>query len=108
MAVSIAHRITGAALYVGTLFLAIYLLATASDAQSFNVVSGLLGSFIGQVALFGYTFALLLHLFGGLRHAIWDAGKGFEPEARDRLATGSVAAAAVVTVVLWIISFILR
>ncbi|WP_374545374.1 succinate dehydrogenase, cytochrome b556 subunit [Rhodoblastus sp.] len=108
MAVSIAHRVTGAALYVGTLLLAVYLLAAASDAPTFNAVSALFHSFIGQLVLFGYTFALLLHLFGGLRHAIWDAGKGFEPEARDRLAYGSVAAAAAATVLLWIVSFIIR
>ena len=33
MAVSIAHRVTGGALYVGTLLLAWYLLAAAGDAH---------------------------------------------------------------------------
>jgi succinate dehydrogenase / fumarate reductase, cytochrome b subunit len=108
MAVSIAHRITGAALYVGTLLLAFYLLAAASDAPTFNAASAIFGSFLGQLVLFGYTFALLLHLFGGLRHAVWDAGKGFDPESRDKLAIGSVTAAAIVTVLLWIVSFIIR
>jgi succinate dehydrogenase / fumarate reductase cytochrome b subunit len=108
MAASIAHRATGAALYAGTLLLAAYLLAAAGDAHSFNFASAIFGSFLGQLVLFGYTFALLLHLMGGLRHAIWDAGKGFDAESRDRLAIGSFAAAGVLTVLLWIVSFIIR
>ncbi|WP_298426197.1 succinate dehydrogenase, cytochrome b556 subunit [Rhodoblastus sp.] len=108
MAASIAHRATGVALYFGTLLLVYYLVAAADDVHSFNFASAIFGSFLGQLVLFGYTFVLLLHVMGGLRHAIWDAGKGFDPEARDKLAIGSFAAAAILTVLLWIVSFILR
>ncbi|HUO55219.1 MAG TPA: succinate dehydrogenase, cytochrome b556 subunit [Rhodoblastus sp.] len=108
MAASIAHRATGAALYAGTLLLVYYLLAAAGDAHSFNFASALYGSFLGQLILFAYTFALLLHLFGGLRHAIWDTGRGMEPGERDKLAIGSFAGAAILTVLLWIVSFIIR
>ena len=108
MTMSIVHRATGIALYGGTLLLVLWLLAAAIGGGFFDGVIWLFASWLGQLVLFGYTFALLLHLFGGLRHAIWDAGKGFEPEARDRLAYGSVAAAAAATVLLWIVSFIIR
>jgi succinate dehydrogenase / fumarate reductase cytochrome b subunit len=107
MAVSIAHRATGGALYAGTLLLAIYLLGASGDAKSFAFVSGLFSSFLGQLVLFGYTFALMLHMLGGLRHAVWDAGKGFEPGERDKLAVGSVIGAGVLTVLIWIVHFIL-
>lgn len=108
MAASIAHRATGVALYAGTLLLAIYLLGAAGDAKSFAVVSAIYGSFLGQLVLFGYTFALLLHVLGGLRHAVWDAGKGFDEKSRDQLAMGSFVGAAVLTVLVWIVSFIIR
>ncbi len=108
MIVSGAHRVSGAALYVGTLLLAWYLLAAASDAHSFQVASGFFGSFFGQLLLFGYTFALMLHAVGGVRHAIWDAGYGFEPGERDVLAWGSLISAGVLTVLIWIAVFILR
>jgi succinate dehydrogenase / fumarate reductase cytochrome b subunit len=108
MAVSIAHRLTGIALYVGTFGLAWYLLAAAGDARSFHFASGLLGSFIGQLILFGYTFALMLHAMGGIRHIIWDAGKGFDPVGRDQLAWGSLIGAGALTVLIWIAVFILR
>src|SRR6266568_1849445 len=83
MAGSIAHRATGAALYAGTLLLAWYLLALAGGPDSFLTASSVFNSFLGQLVLFGYTFALMLHLFGGLRHVVWDAGHGFEPKERD-------------------------
>ncbi len=108
MAASIAHRVTGAALYVGTLLLVIYLLALAGDAASYRAASAFFGSFFGQLILFGYTFALMLHAMGGVRHAIWDAGHGFDPKSRDRIALGSGVAAAVLTVLIWIAVFILR
>jgi succinate dehydrogenase / fumarate reductase cytochrome b subunit len=108
MAASIAHRATGGALYAGTLLLAWYLLAAASDAPTFNFASAIFGSFLGQLVLFGYTFALLLHLFGGLRHAVWDTAQWMEPEQRDRITYASVIAAAVLTVLIWIVSFIIR
>ena len=108
MAVSIAHRVTGVGLYIGTLLLAWYLLAAAGNAHTFQTASAFFGSFFGQLILFGYTFALMLHAMGGLRHAIWDAGEGFDPEVRDKLAWGSLIAAGVLTVLIWIASFILR
>jgi succinate dehydrogenase / fumarate reductase cytochrome b subunit len=83
MAVSILHRATGAALYAGTLLVAWYLLAAAGGKASFAVASGFLGSILGQLILLGYTFALMLHMLGGLRHAVWDAGKGFEAKERE-------------------------
>jgi succinate dehydrogenase / fumarate reductase cytochrome b subunit len=108
MAVSIAHRVTGGALYAGTILLAIYLLGLAGDPRSYALVSAFFGSFFGQLILFGYTFALMVHMMGGVRHAIWDAGHGFDPEQRDLLAFGSVIVAAVLTILIWIAVLILR
>ena len=108
MAVSILHRVTGGALYVGTFLLAYYLLALAGDAHSFQIASAIFGSFLGQLVLFFYTFALMLHAMGGVRHVFWEAGYGFGPEERDRLAWGSVIAAGVLTILIWIAVFILR
>ncbi len=108
MAASILHRVTGAALYFGTLLLAYFLLAASGDSRTYHTAATLFGSFLGQLVLFGYTFALMLHAMGGIRHAIWDAGRGFGPQERDMLAWGSVVAAAALTVLIWIAVFILR
>jgi succinate dehydrogenase / fumarate reductase cytochrome b subunit len=108
MVVSGAHRVSGMVLYIGTLLLAWFLLAAASDKGSFQTASAFFGSIFGQLLLFGYTFALMLHAVGGVRHAIWDSGHGFDPEMRNLLAFGSLISAGVLTVLIWIAVFILR
>ena len=68
MAMSIIHRVTGIALYFGTLLLAWWLIATASGPAAYAHVQGFIGSLFGRLILFGYTWALLHHLLGGMRH----------------------------------------
>ena len=59
MAMSIAHRITGAGLYVGVLLLAWFLIAASTDAASFGAFSAFIESIIGRLVLFGFTWALV-------------------------------------------------
>lgn len=108
MVVSGGHRVSGVALYIGTLLLAWYLIAAASDKGSFATASAFFGSIFGQLLLFGYTFALMLHAVGGIRHAIWDSGRGYGPGARDVLAFASLISAGLLTVLIWIAIYILR
>jgi succinate dehydrogenase / fumarate reductase, cytochrome b subunit len=105
MAMSILHRITGGALYVGTVLVALWLLAAASGPESFATAQWLAGSWLGLLILFGYTWALLHHMFGGLRHFIWDAGRGFERGSRMALAKYSLVASLVATIALWALVF---
>ena len=84
MAMSIAHRISGGALYLGVLLLAWFLIAASADAATFGVFSAFIGSILGQLILLGFTWALFHHLIGGIRHFIWDAGYGMDsPDARS-------------------------
>jgi succinate dehydrogenase / fumarate reductase cytochrome b subunit len=108
MAMSIVHRITGGALYFGTILVAAWLLAAASGEQTFNQVNWFFGSIVGQVILFGYTWAMLHHLLGGLRHLMWDLGYGFEKETSTLLAKANLVASIVLTVVVWAIVLIVR
>ena len=108
MMMSIVHRITGAALYFGTFLLAWWLIAAAAGPAYFDLVDGFFGSFIGRLVLFGYTWALIHHMFGGLRHFIWDTGRGFEPESREFLAKASIIGSVALTVVIWVIAYIVR
>ena len=78
MVMSILHRITGGALYFGTLFLVWWLLAASSSAKQFDIASAFFASWVGQLVLFGYTWALLHHMLGGIRHFIWDTLHGLE------------------------------
>lgn len=101
MTMSIMHRITGAALYFGSLLLAWWLVAAASGPEYFAYVNGLFGSLLGRIVLFGYTWALINHALGGLRHFLWDTGRGYDLATVDKLCWGSLALSVVLTLLLW-------
>src|ERR1700692_2275334 len=83
MMMSIVHRITGGALYVGSLLLAWWLLAAAAGPHAYATFQSVASSFIGRLVLLGYTWALVHHMLGGLRHLVWDTGHGFGPAERE-------------------------
>lgn len=102
---SIIHRLTGVALYFGTLLLAWWLMAAATGATYFDFVNGFFASWLGRLVLFGYTWALLHHMFGGFRHFIWDTGRGFSEKSRMALSRWSLAGSIVLTILLWVIAY---
>jgi succinate dehydrogenase / fumarate reductase, cytochrome b subunit len=108
MAMSIVHRITGAALYFGTLLLVWWLLAAAGSARQFEIASALFASWLGQLVLFGYTWALLHHMLGGVRHLIWDTIHGLEPGEREFLAYATIVGSAVLTILIWGLVYVLK
>src|SRR5579872_930964 len=101
MAMSIAHRITGGALYFGTVLLVFLLLSAASGEAAYDRASAVFGSVPGRIVLFGYSFALIHHMLGGIRHFIWDTGNGMEAGTRDTLAWANLAGSVVLSVALW-------
>ena len=108
MAMSIAHRITGAGLYVGVLLLAWFLLAASMDASAFAYFSAFIQSIIGRLVLFGFTWALFHHLLGGVRHLIWDAGYGMDHPEREQLAQATLIGGVALTLVVWAIGYAVR
>jgi succinate dehydrogenase / fumarate reductase cytochrome b subunit len=72
------HRITGVALTLGTLLLTWWLVAAAYGPGPFATVQGFMASWVGQLLLWGFTFAVFYHLANGVRHLAWDFGWGFE------------------------------
>ena len=101
MMMSIFHRITGAALYAGTLLLAWWLIAASADAASFAFVAGIMNSLIGRLILFGFTWALFHHLLGGVRHFLWDAGLGLDYPEREYLAAATLGGGLFLSVAVW-------
>jgi succinate dehydrogenase / fumarate reductase cytochrome b subunit len=106
MTMSIVHRITGAALYAGALLLAWWLIAAASGPNAYASFESFIGSFIGRVVLFGYTWALMHHMLGGIRHLIWDTLHGFEPSDRELLTLATLIGSITLTVLLWIVGYL--
>ena len=108
MVMSILHRITGAALYFGTVLLAWWLIAAAAGPAYFDFVNDLYGSIFGRIILFGFTWALVHHMLGGIRHFIWDMGAGFERNTREWLAKATIIGSVSLTLILWIIGYSVR
>ena len=108
MAMSVFHRATGAALYVGIALLAVWLVALASGPRAFAAVQGFFGSPIGILILFGYTWALMHHMLGGVRHLVWDFGHGMEPEQRINMARFTLIGSVALTVLIWLVAFLTR
>ena len=103
MAMSIFHRATGIANYAGMVLLVAWLGAAASGQEALNVVNGIYGSWFGQLVLFGFTWSLIHHMLGGIRHFIWDFIIGMEPGQREALAWANLIASIVLTLVVWTI-----
>jgi succinate dehydrogenase / fumarate reductase cytochrome b subunit len=107
MLMSILHRFTGGALYFGTLLVAWWLTAAGSGPKAYGKVAGFVDSFFGRLILFGYTWALIHHMLGGIRHLIWDTGRGFSQQEREGLALATGVGSVILTVLLWIVGFFL-
>ena len=75
---SILHRITGVVLSAGIVVLVYWLAAAAGGSESYAFALTILGSVAGRVFLFGWTLAFFYHFLNGIRHLVWDTGRGFE------------------------------
>lgn len=104
---SIFHRITGVALTVGTVLLAYWLISLAAGPSAFDAAQGFVGSIIGRLLMFGWTFALLYHLCNGIRHLFWDAGRGLELATAELTGKLVLVGAAVLTLLCWVFGYML-
>lgn len=108
MVMSILHRITGVALYFGTMLFGCWILAAAVSPETFEWINGLFGSLIGRLVLFGFTWTFMHHLAGGLRHFLWDTGRGFDKHFSTKLAWATLAFSLTATIAIWVIGYSVR
>ncbi len=101
---SILNRITGIILSVCAVVLVIWLVAAATGPLAYGAVQGAIASWLGQIVLFGATFAFFLHLCGGIRHLVWDTVHGFELQSIYASGWAVVAASVALTVAAWVAS----
>ena len=101
---SVLHRGTGAALGVGTLLVTWWLASVAGGPAAFESYSPVLGSFLGSLVLFGWSWALFYHLCNGIRHLMWDVGFGYDIPSTSLAGKVVVGASFVLTVLLWLVA----
>jgi len=102
------HRITGFALEFGMLLLVWWLVAAASGPRAFDIANAFFGSWFGRLILFGYTWALIHHMLGGVRHMIWDTGYGLDPPTANKFAWATIIGSVTLTLIVWIIGYAVR
>ena len=101
---SILHRITGAALAVGTLLVTYWLSALAGGPETFASANAVLGSVLGKFVLFFWSWALFYHLSNGIRHLVWDTGFGFDLPTVYLSGKIMVGTSFALTVLLWLVA----
>lgn len=100
------HRVTGLVLYFGFILVAWWLIAAAAGPNAYAWVEWFMGTIIGRLVLLGFTWGLLHHMLGGVRHLIWDMGKGFEPAEREFLALATIVGSISLTIVVWVVGYL--
>jgi succinate dehydrogenase / fumarate reductase cytochrome b subunit len=108
MMMSIAHRISGAANAAGFVLLAWWLVAIAAGPDAYAQVSHLFSSTIGRVVLFLFTWSLVHHMLGGIRHLIWDTGRALDKTSIEVLAWLTIIFSIALTVLIWYAGYALR
>lgn len=103
MALSIMHRITGVANYWGSLLLTAWLLSAAMGEKQFNAVSSFLASPLGLIILVGFTWSVIHHMLGGIRHFIWDTVNGFSLPSIRALSWATLFGSVTLTGLIWFV-----
>ena len=101
---SIFVRITGNALLAATLLLIAWLLAASTSAAAFAWVQYVITSWFGDLVFILSLWALWYHTLGGLRHLIWDTGRGLELKTAERMGWMMIIGSLLVTAltVIWL------
>ena len=106
MVASILNRATGIALSVGSLLLVWWLVAAATGPQAFARVQSFIASPVGLILLLGWTASLFYHFFGGIRHLVWDTGRGLAKPSLNPMTWVILALTALATAGVWIAGYV--
>jgi succinate dehydrogenase / fumarate reductase, cytochrome b subunit len=102
MSLSILHRLTGLAATFGFLLFVGWLMALAGGHDAYARFMGLAQNPVAKLLLGGFGFALVYHFCNGIRHLVWDTGRGLERAQARRSGAVVVVASLVLTgLLLW-------
>jgi len=103
MTLSILHRISGVAMSVGLLVMAIWLSEAAAGPEDYQYFRVAMSTLLGRMLLIGWSFAFFLHLGNGIRHLVWDTGRGFEKTQANASAWFVLLFAVILTTAFWML-----
>jgi len=101
MTLSILHRMTGVAMSVGFVVLVYWLVTITIWPADYERFGELMSTWVGQGILIGWSFAFFLHFANGLRHLVWDTGRGLEKRQTNASAWFVIVVAVIATAGFW-------
>jgi succinate dehydrogenase / fumarate reductase cytochrome b subunit len=107
MMMSIAHRISGVGNAIGFLLLTWWLVAISSGPEAYAKVNHFFASIGGRTLLFLFSWSLIHHMLGGIRHLIWDTGTGLDKTSIEVFAWATIIGSITLTVLVWIAGYAL-
>ena len=108
MLMSIAHRISGAANAAGFVLLAWWLVAIATGPDAYAQASHFFAGIFGRIVLFLFTWSLVHHMLGGIRHLVWDTGRALDKTSIEVLAWLTIIGSIALTALIWYAGYALR
>ena len=104
MVMSILHRATGVALTVGAFGFAWWLLMLARGGEAADNAMACVQSPIGLLFAFAFSLCMVYHLLNGIRHLLWDAGRGYDIPSVYKSGYTVFVLTVVVTAAIWFLA----
>jgi len=95
---SIFVRLTGNALLIAALMIVWWFVAAAAGPKAFAIADGFMRSWFGDLVLVLSTWAVWYHLFGGIRHLIWDSGRMLDVSKSETAGLVMIVASVLMTI----------
>jgi succinate dehydrogenase / fumarate reductase cytochrome b subunit len=105
MMMSVAHRVSGVGNAIGFLLLTWWLVAVSIGPEAYAIVAAFFGSILGRFLLFLFSWGLIHHMLGGIRHLIWDTGRGLDKVSIEVFAWATIVGSTLLTVALWALGY---
>ncbi len=96
---SIFTRITGNALLIAGLLIVWWFLAASTSPEYFDIANSVITSWFGDLVMFLSLWALWYHTLAGVRHLIWDTGRGLDVDTAEKMGWAAFGGSAVLTII---------
>lgn len=94
---SILTRITGHVLMFGGMMAYWWLFCAAVSDEYFDIANAVATSWFGDIVLTGSLWAVWYHYLAGLRHLLYDAGRGLDLPVAEKLGWAIIIGSVVLT-----------
>jgi succinate dehydrogenase / fumarate reductase cytochrome b subunit len=103
---SIVNRATGLALSIGFLVLLYWILALVRGPEAYAQAEVVLAHPLFKILFAGFLWAFSYHLIAGIRHLIWDTGRGLERSQShvSAWAVGILSVLMALALIYWLLS----